>query len=390
MQIFQVGGAVRDEWLGLPSKDRDYVVVGATVDEMLANGFTPVGKDFPVFLHPKTQEEYALARTERKSGQGYKGFSFFAAPEVTLAEDLARRDLTINAIAKSADGELIDPFNGLADLKNRVLRHVGPAFVEDPVRLLRVARFSARFSDFSIAPETLALLRQMVEKGEIDHLVPERIWQEIATGLMENKPSTMIQTLQQCGALARLIPELTGLLNAANVNQERNPSRVMRALDYSAQTQSSLEVRFSVLMQGIEAAEQPTSRGDKAQEMMPLEKLCKRLKVPSACRDLAVLVAKHEETVQTAPLCAETIVTLLDNTDALRRPERFDAFLTACNHRARNDGKESPAESKPFLRALALIRAMDAASIARRYADKSKIPEALYQEKIKLIKKTLF
>jgi tRNA nucleotidyltransferase (CCA-adding enzyme) len=211
MKIFTVGGAVRDELLGLPVQDRDYVVVGASPDEMLAKGFRPVGKDFPVFLHPKNHEEYALARTERKTGPGYTGFAFHAAPEVTLEEDLARRDLTINAIARGEEGSLIDPYQGVADIAARVLRHVGPAFVEDPVRILRVARFAARFTDFSVAPETLVLMREMVANGEVDHLVAERVWQEFAKGLMEARPSRMFDVLRECGALARLLPELDRL-----------------------------------------------------------------------------------------------------------------------------------------------------------------------------------
>ncbi|MGB4673705.1 MAG: multifunctional CCA tRNA nucleotidyl transferase/2'3'-cyclic phosphodiesterase/2'nucleotidase/phosphatase, partial [Azovibrio sp.] len=211
MQIYVVGGAIRDELLGRPVSDRDHVVVGATPDEMLAAGFRPVGKDFPVFLHPETQEEYALARTERKSGHGYHGFTFHASPEVSLEEDLARRDLTINAMARGEDGVLIDPFNGRADLDARVLRHVGPAFIEDPVRILRLARFAARFGDFSVAPETLFLMRRMVAEGEVDHLVAERVWQELARGLMEAHPQRMIEVLRDCGALARLLPELEAL-----------------------------------------------------------------------------------------------------------------------------------------------------------------------------------
>ncbi|MDP3438341.1 MAG: multifunctional CCA tRNA nucleotidyl transferase/2'3'-cyclic phosphodiesterase/2'nucleotidase/phosphatase, partial [Azonexus sp.] len=203
MKIYIVGGAVRDELLGRPNADRDYVVVGATPDAMLAEGYRPVGKDFPVFLHPRTHEEYALARTERKSGHGYHGFTFHAAPDVTLEEDLARRDLTINAMARGADGELIDPYCGQRDLQAKILRHVGPAFAEDPVRILRIARFAARFSDFSVAPETLALMRDMVTSGEVDHLVAERVWQELAKGLMEGKPSRLFEVLRDCGALAR-------------------------------------------------------------------------------------------------------------------------------------------------------------------------------------------
>ena len=251
MQIFTVGGAVRDELLGLPVQDRDYVVVGASPEEMLARGFRPVGKDFPVFLHPKTHEEYALARTERKAGHGYKGFSFHAAPDVALEEDLARRDLTINAIARADDGSLTDPFNGMADIKAGVLRHVGPAFVEDPVRILRVARFAARFTDFSVAPETVGLMRQMVSSGEVDHLVPERVWQELAKGLMEDKPSRMIHALRECGALARLLPALDrlfGVPQRADYHPEIDTGvHVMMALDFSAQHAYALPYFCTIL-----------------------------------------------------------------------------------------------------------------------------------------------
>ena len=225
MKIYCVGGAVRDELLGLPVKDRDYVVVGATPEEMLQQGFKPVGKDFPVFLHPRTHEEYALARTERKTARGYHGFDFYTAPDVTLEQDLARRDLTINAIARDSDGKLIDPFGGASDLKARVLRHVSAAFGEDPVRILRLARFAARL-DFSIAPETLALMRNMTENGEVDALVAERVWQEFARGLMESRPSRMMNVLRECGALARVMPELETLWDDSARAQDRKSTRL--------------------------------------------------------------------------------------------------------------------------------------------------------------------
>jgi tRNA nucleotidyltransferase (CCA-adding enzyme) len=249
VQTYIVGGAVRDELLGRPNADRDYVVVGATPEAMLAQGFRPVGKDFPVFLHPDTHEEYALARTERKTGRGYHGFAFHAAPDVTLDDDLARRDLTINAIAKAADGRLIDPFHGQRDLQARVLRHVGPAFAEDPVRILRIARFAARFSDFSIAPETLELMRGMVAAGEVDHLVAERVWQELAKGLMEDKPSRMFEVLRDCGALARLLPEvdkLFGVPQRADYHPEIDTGiHTLMVVDQSALRGFALPVRFS-------------------------------------------------------------------------------------------------------------------------------------------------
>ena len=311
MQIFTVGGAVRDELLGLPVQDRDYVVVGATPEEMLARGFKPVGKDFPVFLHPKTHEEHALARTERKTGQGYQGFSFHAAPEVGLEEDLARRDLTINAIARADDGSLTDPFHGVADIEARVLRHVGPAFIEDPVRILRVARFAARFTDFSVAPETVELMRKMVVRGEADHLVAERVWQELAKGLMEAKPSRMIYMLRECGALARLLPELDrlfGVPQRADFHPEIDTGvHVMMALDHSAQQGYGLPVRFAVLLHDLgkgltPATELPRHVGHEARSVMLVEELCARLRTPADCRDLALLVARHHGDIRQLPL----------------------------------------------------------------------------------------
>lgn len=261
MDIYLVGGAVRDALLGRADADRDYVVVGSTPAAMLAAGFRPVGKDFPVFLHPRTQEEYALARTERKTGHGYHGFAFHAAPEVTLEEDLARRDLTINAIAQDQQGGLIDPFHGQRDLQARILRHVGPAFVEDPVRILRLARFAARFADFSVAPETLALMRQMVAAGEVDHLVPERVWQELAKGLMEERPARMFEVLRECGALARLLPEvdaLFGVPQRADYHPEIDAGvHTLMAVDESARHGYALAVRFAALTHDLGKATTP-------------------------------------------------------------------------------------------------------------------------------------
>src|SRR5215218_1314440 len=246
MKIYEVGGAVRDELLGLPVQDRDYVVVGATPDEMIELGYKPVGRDFPVFLHPETHEEYALARTERKTGRGYHGFQFHAAPDVTLEEDLQRRDLTINAIARDENGEIIDPYNGSDDLSLGILRHVSPAFAEDPVRILRVARFAARFG-FEIAPETAELMREMVSSGEVDALVPERVWQELARGLMEERPSRLFDVLQECGALARIAPELASLFEHADQASETSD-----AVDEAAGAGASLETRFAVLARALD------------------------------------------------------------------------------------------------------------------------------------------
>ena len=301
MQTYIVGGAVRDELLGRPNADRDYVVVGATPEAMLAQGFRPVGKDFPVFLHPDTHEEYALARTERKTGRGYHGFTFHAAPDVTLDDDLARRDLTINAMAKAADGRLIDPFHGQRDLQAKVLRHVGPAFAEDPVRILRIARFAARFSDFSIAPETLELMRGMVAAGEVDHLVAERVWQELAKGLMEDKPSRMFEVLRDCGALARLLPEvdkLFGVPQRADYHPEIDTGiHTLMVVDQSALRGFALPVRFSALTHDLGKAETPADilprhLGHEERSVRLTEKLCARLRVPNDCRDLALLMAR--------------------------------------------------------------------------------------------------
>src|SRR5436190_1693712 len=273
MKIYEVGGPVRDELLGVPVKDRDYVVVAATPEEMLALGYRAVGKDFPVFLHPETHEEHALARTERKTGPGYHGFAFHAAPDVTLEEDLARRDLTINAIARDEDGAIIDPFNGEEDLSAGILRHVSPAFAEDPVRILRVARFAARFG-FDIAPETLELMRSMVEGGEADALVAERVWQELARGLMEKRPSRMFEVLQECGAAAKVVPEIAALLEEPERGQA-----ALDALDAAAQSADPLEVRFAALARSLDP--------------YPLEAAAERLKVPASVRELAVLASKH-------------------------------------------------------------------------------------------------
>jgi tRNA nucleotidyltransferase (CCA-adding enzyme) len=342
MKIYCVGGAVRDELLGLPVKDRDYVVVGATPEQMVKQGYKPVGRDFPVFLHPQTHEEYALARTERKTARGYHGFEFHAAPDVTLEQDLARRDLTINAIARDPDGRIIDPHKGTADLKAGVLRHVSPAFAEDPVRILRVARFAARFG-FRIAPETLKLMRQMAGNGEADALVPERVWQEVARGLMETKPSRLFEVLRECGALARVMPEVDALWDDADA-----ALGTMAALDAAAQAQATLPARFAVL----------------ARPLAPLavESFAARIKVPADCRDLALLAARHANTVlDAAELDAESTLELFNAVDAWRRPERFGELLTAAFAGAPN---AAPARAR-LERARAAAAAVNAGEIAK-------------------------
>ena len=402
MRIFTVGGAVRDELLGLPVQDRDYVVVGASPEDMLARGFRPVGKDFPVFLHPQTHEEYALARTERKAGHGYTGFAFHAAPDVSLEDDLARRDLTINAIARADDGTLTDPFGGVKDLKAGVLRHVGPAFVEDPVRILRVARFAARFTDFALAPETLALMREMVASGEVDHLVAERVWQELAKGLMEARPSRMIAVLRECGALARLLPELDGLFGVpqrADFHPEVDTGvHVLMALDHSARQGYALAVRFAVLLHDLGkgqtlAADLPRHPGHEARSVALAEAVCARLKTPAECRDLARLVARYHGDIRRGPLLrAATITTLLENADALRRPQRFRQLLEAClcDHHGRLGWQDKPPPAPElFETALAALRAVDAASIARSCRDSTQIAERLHQARVAAVKQAL-
>ena len=398
MRIYAVGGAVRDELLGLPVADRDYVVVGATPEEMVAQGFKPVGKDFPVFLHPQTHEEYALARTERKTGRGYKGFQVFAAPEVTLEEDLARRDLTINAIAKDEAGLFIDPYGGTADLKAGILRHVSPAFVEDPVRVLRVARFAARFG-FAIAPETLALMREMAANGEVDALVPERVWQELARGLMEKTPSRMFLALRECGALARILPELDALFGVPQTEQYHpeidTGVHVMMVLDYAAAQNYDLPVRFAALTHDLGKGatprmEWPRHIGHEERSFELAKALCQRLRVPNECRELALVVARfHGVPLRAFELRPESILKLLLETDALRQPWRFEAFLLACTADCcgRLGYQDAVFEPADFLReALKVAQAVDAGAVARQCADPAQIRDRVHEARLAAIK----
>jgi len=399
MKRYVVGGAVRDELLNLPVQDRDWVVVGATPEEMLAAGFRPVGKDFPVFLHPRTQEEYALARTERKTAPGYAGFAFHAAPDVTLEEDLARRDLTINAMAKGEDGRLIDPYGGGADLEARVFRHVGPAFVEDPVRILRVARFAARFTDFSVAPETLTLMREMVANGEVDALVPERVWQELSRGLMAVQPSRMFEVLRECGALGRLLPELDrlwGVPQRAEYHPEIDTGvHVMMVVDTAARRGHELPVRFAALLHDLGKGttpkdEWPRHIAHETRSVKLAETVCARLKVPADCRDLAVLAARyHGDIHRAAELRPDTIVRLFEKTDALRRPQRFEQLLQACaadfNGRLGWEERSYPAPER-LNRALAAVQAVPAGDIARACADPAQIPERIHAARVEAVK----
>jgi tRNA nucleotidyltransferase (CCA-adding enzyme) len=346
VKVYVVGGAVRDELLGLPVQDRDYVVVGATAEEMVERGFKPVGKDFPVFLHPRTHEEYALARTERKSGKGYKGFTVYASPDVTLEEDLRRRDLTINAMAKDEQGTLIDPFGGRDDLKNRLLRHVSEAFAEDPVRILRVARFAARFG-FAVAPETMALMQRMVDSGETDYLVPERAWQELSRGLMEKEPERMFKVLEEAGLRRKLLPEL----------RER------------VGIEGSLPVRFARLAWPLKEAE--------------VEAICERLRVPTEVRELALLACRNRVALRASRLATpQALLELLKRSDAFRRPERFRDLLEV----ARRD--VPIVDTSRLERAFASASSVNAGHIAAK-AEPGKIPEAIDAARVAAIEKAL-
>ncbi len=401
-----VGGAVRDALLGLPVNDHDWVVVGATPEAMVAQGYLPVGKDFPVFLHPQTHEEYALARTERKTAPGYRGFVIHADPGVTLEQDLARRDLTINAIAQDDAGALIDPFHGRRDLSQRVLRHVTGAFREDPVRILRVARFAARFADFSLAPETLVLMREMVIAGEADHLVPERVWQELARGLLEPAPSRMFELLRECGALARLLPEvnrLWGVPQRADYHPEVDTGvHLMMVLDMSARLRSPLPVRFACLThdlgKGTTPAEVlPKHTGHEERSARLLRKLVNRLRVPNDCAELADVVAReHGNIHRSAEFGAAAVVRLLERCDAFRKPQRFDDVLLACECDARGRGgmQEQPYPQRPrLLAALAAARAVVTSEVAEAAQaaghDGAMIGETVHKARVQAVQELL-
>jgi tRNA nucleotidyltransferase (CCA-adding enzyme) len=398
MRVYVVGGAVRDELLGLPVQDRDHVVVGGTPDEMVKLGYHPVGKDFPVFLHPVTHEEYALARTERKSGHGYKGFRVFASPEVTLEEDLLRRDLTINAMARDEQGNLIDPYSGQADLNEKLLRHVSPAFAEDPVRILRVARFAARFPDFHVAPETLELMRRMVEDGEVDHLVPERVWQELSRGLMSSQPSRMFRVLRECGALARLLPEIDRLFGVpqppAHHPEIDTGIHVMLVVDWASRQAYSLPVRFAALTHDLGKGLTPESlwpkhHGHEAKSVALVKEISERLRVPADCRDLALLVARYHGDIHRAlELRPETILKILESTDAFRRPERFNEILQACecDFHGRPGYESRLYPQSEYMRDAAKAAAtIDASVIAGKNPGKEK--QAIHQARLEKIKK---
>jgi len=380
VQIYQVGGAIRDKLLGLAVKDHDWVVVGSTPEQMLKQGYKPVGRDFPVFLHPKTHEEYALARTERKTGPGYTGFVFHAAPDVSLEEDLIRRDLTINAIAMAKDGQLIDPFNGQQDLAQKLLRHVSPAFAEDPVRILRVARFYARFAPlgFTIADETQALMRQMVNCGEVDALVPERVWQETQRALAEPQPRAFFEALRDCGALARIFPELDALFGVpqrADYHPEIDTGiHSLMVLDQACQLSPEPRVRCAALLHDLGKATTPEADlprhiGHEARSLPLVRQLCQRLRVPNDFRDLALLAAQyHTHCHRAAELRPMTLLETLQALDAFRRPERFEEFLLTCIADSRGrlgfEDNDYP-QAELFHSAVAAALSVDAAALAR-------------------------
>lgn len=401
--VFLVGGAVRDAHLGHQVADRDWVVVGATPQAMLGAGFKQVGRDFPVFLHPETGEEYALARTERKSGRGYTGFTVYAAADVTLEEDLARRDLTMNAMARAADGSLVDPYGGARDLADKVLRHVrSESFVEDPVRVLRLARFAARYSDFTVASETLSLVRCMVAAGELEHLVVERVWQEFAKGLMEARPSRMFEVLHETGALAVLMPELDALWGvpqpAAHHPEVDTGRHVMLALDESARRGASLDVRFAVLVHdlGKGATPQeawPAHHDHDARGLALVDAVSRRLKVPAEARELARLVTGEHVRVHLAcELTASSLLKLLMRVDAFRRPARVEALLLANESDARGrlgfENRDYP-QADHLRRAFEAARSVKAGDVAAATTKPELIPQRVYDARLRAIKAAL-
>ena len=393
MDIYLVGGAVRDRLLGRPCTERDYVVVGALPDDLLALGYRPVGKDFPVFLHPRTGEQYALARTERKTGPGYYGFATRFSPDVTLEEDLARRDLTINAMAQRDDGAVVDPYGGQRDLDARLLRHVSPAFIEDPLRVLRVARFAARFAPlgFTVAAETLALMRSIVVSGEMRALVPERVWVETERALAEERPAVYLEVLRSCGALAAVFPEIDALFGVPQPPQWHpeidTGEHTLQVLEVAASLSRETTVRFAALVhdvgKGLTPRDQwPGHIGHEASGARLIEQMAERLRVPNEHRELAVLVARHHARVhRVGEQRPGTVLELLEMTDAFRRGERFERFLLACEADARGRGPEFRAA--PYPQAALLRSALAAASAVRLP------PEVLAQEKGPIIAERL-
>jgi tRNA nucleotidyltransferase (CCA-adding enzyme) len=401
MKVYEVGGAVRDALLGLPVKERDWVVVGATPDELTAQGYRRVGKDFPVFLHPQTGEEYALARTERKTGPGYKGFEFDTATSVTLEQDLERRDLTINAIARTASGELIDPWQGRADLAARVLRHVSPAFREDPLRVLRVARFAARFAPlgFTVAPETLELMKEIVAAGEIEALTPERVWQETVKGLGTERPDVYFEVLRSCGALERAFPEIDALFGVPQP-ERWHPEidtgvHTLMALRIAAQLSASETVRFAVLTHDLGKAATPAElmprhHGHEQRSEELVAKLCERLPVPNRFRDLALLAARYHGAVhRAAELKPRTMLEIITAADGFRQPQRFEELLLACEADARGrlglEQRDYP-QAERLRTAWRAARGVDAAAVrAKHGVDGAALGEAIRRERLAAI-----
>lgn len=397
MKIYLVGGSVRDRLLGLPASDRDYVVVGATPEQMLASGYQPVGKDFPVFLHPQTKEEYALARTERKSGRGYTGFAFHAAPDVTLEDDLHRRDLTINAMALDENGQLVDPYGGARDIASKTLRHVSEAFAEDPLRVLRLARFAARFTEFSVAPETMVLCRQLVDEGEIRELVAERVWQELSRGLMEAQPSRMFGVLRDCGALAVLAPELDrlwGVPQKAIYHPEIDTGiHIMQVIDYAANRGWPLATRYAALThdlgKGLTPADiLPAHHAHEARSAKLVDALSARWRVQREVAELArAVAAEHGNLGKLKDMRPATVHDVLMRCDAIRRPERFVHMLDACEADKSSRRAVGLPESagEPFvaradaMAALAAMQSVDAGAIAARLVAAGK-PERIAAE----------
>ena len=401
MKTYLVGGAVRDKLLGLPVKDRDWVVIGATPKKMIEEGFEPIGENFPVFLHPKTKEEYALARTERKSGKGYKGFVFYSSPKVTLEDDLKRRDLTINAIAEDENGELIDPYGGEADLKNGILRHVSPAFVEDPLRVLRIARFAACFG-FKIADETIKLLHIISKSNELDTLTPERVWSEMEKALAGKYPTRFILALRSCNALKILFPEIDALFGIPQ-NKKYHPEidvgrHTLMALNQSVQLSSDPIVRFSVLVHDLGKATTPKEQlpnhdGHETRGINIIDSFCERYKIPNKYHDLAACVSEfHIDCHQIQEMEPKEILERLEKLDAFRRPERFKKFLISCESDSRGragfEEKEFP-QAKYFLNALEISRGVNVDLLANKSLKGKELGEALRKERIKILEESL-
>lgn len=397
MNIYLVGGAVRDKRLGYPYSERDWVVVGARPEEMEAQGFTPVGKDFPVFLHPKTREEYALARTERKTAPGYTGFQFHTAPDVSLEEDLARRDLTINAMAEDRDGNLVDPYGGAKDLENKTLRHVSPAFVEDPVRVLRVARFAARYHHlgFTIAEKTLALMRQMVDSGEVDHLVPERVWKEMEKALGERHPEVFVQSLRECGALAKILPEVDALFGVPQPEQHHpeidTGVHCLMVLQQAAVLSNAIPVRFAALVHDLGKGTTPQEEwphhiGHEKRTLPLLDTLCERIAAPKEHKRLARLVAEyHTHCHRALELKPTTLLKVMKAADAFRKPEQFDSYLLCCeaDARGRTGLEQRDYPQADYMRtALRACQAIDNREIADQGFTGKAFGEALDRERL--------